>query len=411
NLESFVNVLKGAFGTGCLAMPRAFLNAGWLNGLILTVVLTSFVVYAMHVLLNGINFMEKRLGAPLPSYGKSMEVAVSIGPKRFQFLAKPMHYIVDILLALYHFGVNCIYVVFIANVLKVLGDIYLWPFDERFYMALLLPPLILTFVIRQYKHLVPFSFIANLMIAIGFIITFTYLVRDLPDLSELRPFQPLKRLPLVLGTLLFSLESVGVILAIRQSMRTPKDLLGTFGVLNCGMVLVIIFNAVFGLLGFWHYGQDTASSVLQNLPIEEIPTQLVAAMFALGIFFSYALVGYVTVDIIWHGYLEENMEADRSATIVECLVRIAIVIASVLVAIQFPDFLFLLSFVGSFCQAQLSLIFPGIVDLCIRYQVGYGPGKILFWRSMIFIVGGLAGAVAGTWAFMSNLDDQYPIMR
>ncbi|KAH8260450.1 hypothetical protein KR038_000351 [Drosophila bunnanda] len=412
NLETFINVLKCALGTGCLAMPQAFLKAGWLTGLIMTLVLGSFVVYAMNILLNDITAMERRFGVPLLTYGKSMEVAVGIGPTRFQFLARPMHYIADILLSLYHFGVNCIYVVFIAKILKVLGDIYFWPVDVRLYMALLLPPLILTFITRQFNHIVTFSFISNLMIAIGFLITLSYMIQDLPEFSELLPSQSLKRLPLVFGTILFSIESVGVMFVIRRKMRTPKDLLGTCGVLNRGMVVVILFYAGFGFLGYWHYGQDTASSVLHNLPIDEIPTQIVAALFALGIFFSYALEGYVTVDIIWHGFMAQKMETESSSSkIVECLVRVAFAIASVLVAIEYPDFWLLLAFVGSFCQAQLSLVFPGIVNLCVRYEEGYGPGRILLWRSLIFIVGGLIGGITGTLASMGKLADQYPILR
>jgi len=49
-MEAFINLLKCAFGTGCLAMPRAYYNAGWLLGLISTLLLGCFVVYAMHVL-------------------------------------------------------------------------------------------------------------------------------------------------------------------------------------------------------------------------------------------------------------------------------------------------------------------------------------------------------------------------
>jgi len=151
------------------------------------------------------------------------------------------------------------------------------------------------------------------------------------------------------------------------------------------MIVVITFYAIFGFFGYWRYGQDTASSILGNLPEKELLVflsyylttlkiifislpQLVTAMFAVAIFFSYALQGYVTVDIIWRNYLEPELE-DGSTSAVEFLVRIALVIASVLVAIQYPDFGLLLSFVGSFCLAQLGLILPGIVDLCIRYDM------------------------------------------
>lgn len=117
------------------------------------------------------------------------------------------------------------------------------------------------------------------------------------------------------------------------------------------------------------------------------------------------------MDILWQGYLEPEMEEGNASKTVEYLVRIALVIASVLVAIQYPDFGLLLAFVGSFCLAQLGFIFPGILDLCVRYEDGYGPGRIVLWRSMVFIAVGLAGCVAGTVSTLRNLNDQYPIMR
>lgn len=137
---------------------------------------------------------------------------------------------------MYHFGVDCVYVVFMAKILKSLGDIYLWPLDVRLYMALLLPSLILTFVIRKLRRFVPLAFVSNIMIAIGglilaislssclrsfyptgFVITLGYLVRDLPEFRELPPIQPLKNLPLVFGTLLFSIDSVGVVSTFKDN--------------------------------------------------------------------------------------------------------------------------------------------------------------------------------------------------
>lgn len=138
--------------------------------------------------------------------------------------------------------------------------------------------------------------------------------------------------------------------------------------------------------------------------------KLATGIFALAIFFSYALQGYVTVDIIWRNYLEPELE-DRYLRTVECLLRIALVIASVLVAIQYPDFGLLLSLVGSFCLAQLGLILPGIVDICLRYEEDYGPGKIFLIRSMLFICMGLAGGVAGTVVTLQTLYARYPVVR
>jgi len=74
---------------------------------------------------------------------------------------------VDVLMCAYHFGVDCVYVVFIAKSLKHLGDLHFWPLDERLYMAFLALPLILTFLIRDLKSLVPFALTSNILLLLG----------------------------------------------------------------------------------------------------------------------------------------------------------------------------------------------------------------------------------------------------
>ncbi|XP_039488739.1 proton-coupled amino acid transporter-like protein CG1139 [Drosophila santomea] len=410
DLEAFINVLKCGFGTGCLAMPHAFLYSGWLVGLIGTFALSSFMLYAMHILLHHINNLGIQHKMPMISYRKAVELAIMKGPRKFHFLSKPFGYLVDVLLCAYHFGVDCVYVVFVAKSLKHLGDMYLWFWDERLYMALIASPLILTFLIRDLKSLVPFAILSNILLLTGYGVILNYLFRDLPEFEPLHAIQPLRNFPFFFGTVLFSIESVGVILSLSRSMRTPENLMGTCGILNQGMILVISFYAIFGFIGYWRYGQNTANSILQNLPQEEFLSQLVTGMFALAIFFSYALQGYVTVSIIWRNYLEPELE-DTYSRAVEFLLRIALVIASVLVAIQYPDFGLLLSFVGSFCLAQLGLILPGIVDICLRYEQDYGPGRIFLLRSLLFICMGLAGGVAGTVVSLRTLYARYPVVR
>ncbi|XP_017136693.1 proton-coupled amino acid transporter-like protein CG1139 [Drosophila miranda] len=411
DLETFLNLVKCAFGTGCLAMPRAFYNAGWLIGLLATVLIGFIVVYAMHVLLNDIQHLCRRHRMAVLSYRETMELALLDGPTWLHWMSRPLGYFVDILMCAYHFGVDCVYIVFIAKNLKFLGDLYIYRMDLRLYMALLTLPLILTFLVRNLKYLLPFTVISNILTVSSFGIIFWYLVQDLPSLEGRQATQHWTQFPLFFGTVLFAIESLGVILALQRSMRHPENFLGSCGVLNRAMVLVVLFYAAFGFFGYWQYGRDTANSILHNLPSLEILPQCVMGMFAMAMFFSYALQGYVTVDIIWRGYmqpkLDENVASGRS---VEYLVRLALVIASVLVAIGYPDFGLLLSFVGSFCLAQLGLIFPGIVNMCVLYSQGYGYGKILLWRSLFFLVLGLLGGISGTVISVKELNEAYPIV-
>ncbi|ALC44275.1 CG32079, partial [Drosophila busckii] len=404
DLEAFINLLKCALGTGCLAMPCAFYEAGWLLGLIGTLVLGSFVVYAMHVLINDINVLCKRYRLSVLSYSEAMELAFQTGPESLQPLGKPLAYLVDLLLGVYHFGVDCVYVVFIAKSIKLLADMYIEPLDIRIYMGLLTVPLLASFAIRELKYLVPFAVISNLLLILSVVIICSYLFGDLPSLSERQAVQPLQGYAFFFGTVLFSIESVGVILALQLKMLNPQNYLGTFGVLNRAMFIVIAFYALFGFFGYWRYGDLTASSVLNNLPKTEILPQCVLAMFALGIFFSYALQGYITVEIIWRRYIAPRVE---DSIALEYLIRMALVLASVLVAIAYPNFGVLLSFVGSFCLAQLGLIYPGIINLCVCYREGYGLGKHLLWRALSFIVVGLVGCITGTLASLQAVKDQY----
>ncbi|KAL7733889.1 hypothetical protein ACLKA6_011600 [Drosophila palustris] len=383
DMEAFINLLKCAFGTGCLAMPRAFYNAGWLLGLISTILLGSFVVYAMHVLLNDINTLCKRYRFSALSYSETMELATLNGPAWLQPFSKWLACQVDVFLCVYHFGVDCVYVVFIAKCMKELGDIYFKPIDMRLYMALLTVPLMLTFFIRDLK----------------------YIFVNLPSLEERQAIQVWTHYPLFFGTVLFAIEAVGVILSLQLNMLNPEHYLGSFGILNRAMFVVIVFYAAFGFFGYWKYGDKTASSILNNLPRNEILPQCVLAMLGLAIFFSYALQGYISIEIIWRNYMLPRL-MDNATRSLEYLVRMAMVIASVLCAIAYPDFGLLLSFVGSFCLAQVGLIYPGIVNLCICYDQGYGPFKLRLWRSLLFVAVGLCGGIAGTVVSLTAIREQ-----
>lgn len=49
-METLVHLLKGALGTGILAMPEAFKYAGLLNGFVSTILIGILCTYCLHVL-------------------------------------------------------------------------------------------------------------------------------------------------------------------------------------------------------------------------------------------------------------------------------------------------------------------------------------------------------------------------
>ncbi|XP_030571171.1 proton-coupled amino acid transporter-like protein CG1139 isoform X2 [Drosophila novamexicana] len=403
DMEALVNLIKCTFGTGILAMPRAYCNAGWLLGLISTVLVAAIVVYSLHVLIDDINKLCKRYKMKMLSYSEAMQLAILNGPVWARPLNKYFSRQVDIFLCIYHFGVDCVYVVFMGKNIKKLADLYFTPIDTRIYMALITVPLILTFLIRDLKYLVPFSIISNVLMLISFGLILSYFLNDLPSLSERTAIQSLSKYPLFFGTILFSIEAI---LALQLHMTTPENYLGKFGVLNRAMIIVVIFYASFGFLGYWQFGDETSSSIINNLPTDETVPQCIIALFTIAIFFSYALQGYVTIEIIWRSYMTPRLMANALKS-VEYLLRMAMVVASVLCAIAYPDFGLLLSFVGSFCLAQLGFIYPSLINIFVRYSEGYGPCKIFLLRSLFFIFIGLCGGIAGTMISVAAIREKY----
>lgn len=50
NYDTLVHLLKGSLGMGILAMPKAFRNAGYLSGLVNTILIGIVCTYGLHIL-------------------------------------------------------------------------------------------------------------------------------------------------------------------------------------------------------------------------------------------------------------------------------------------------------------------------------------------------------------------------
>lgn len=105
-------------------------------------------------------------------------------------------------------------------------------------------------------------------IGIGLILT--YVLNDLPSLSQRKEFGKISEFPLFFGTTLFAIEAVGVVVALENNMKTPKSFGSRFGVLNVGMAVITLLYAIFGFLGYWKYGPESDESITLNLPSDDM---------------------------------------------------------------------------------------------------------------------------------------------
>lgn len=394
NFETLIHLLKGSLGTGILAMPLAFRNAGLIFGLIATFVIGFICTYCIHVLVRCSHILSRRMKVPSLSFADIAENAFLTGKPSMRKYSGFARGIVDLFLCIDLLGCCCVYVVFVARNLKQVADYYDYKYDISSWIFLLLIPLILLNLIRNLKFLAPFSMLANGLTVAAMCITFYYIFIDLPSMEKRSSIAEWHRLPLFFGTAIFALEGIGVVMPLENNMKTPKSFLGCPGVLNSGMFVVVCLYTGFGFFGYLRYGDGVEGSVTLNLPEQDILAQLVKVMIAVAIFITYSLQFYVPMEIIWKSV---KHRFTSKQTLYEILLRILIVICTVIIAALVPDLGPFISLIGAVCLSMLGLIFPSIIEL-VTYQVESGSHSYtMIIKNTLIISFGILGFFTGAF--------------
>lgn len=269
--ETLIHLLKGSLGSGILAMPLAFANAGLWFGLISTFIVGSICTYCVHILVKCSHILCRRAQVPSLGFADVAETAFLAGPTALHKWSRFARFIINTFLVIDLIGCCCVYNVFVAtNVKQVVEHYYHIDLDLRWYILSLLLPLIFINLIRNLKHLAPFSVVANILMGVGVAITMYYILADLPSVSERPVIADWHRLPMFFGTVIFALEGIGVVMSLENNMKTPQNFIGCPGVLNFGMIFVVTLYASVGFLGYLKFGEQTQGSITLNLPVEHM---------------------------------------------------------------------------------------------------------------------------------------------
>lgn len=91
NFDTMVHLLKGNIGTGILAMPDAFRNAGWVIGLFGTMIMGGICTHCMHMLVGCAHELCWRTQKPSLNFSEVVEYSFKTGPdclRNYSKLAK-----------------------------------------------------------------------------------------------------------------------------------------------------------------------------------------------------------------------------------------------------------------------------------------------------------------------------------
>ncbi|XP_067621826.1 proton-coupled amino acid transporter-like protein CG1139 isoform X4 [Eurosta solidaginis] len=300
NFDTLVHLLKGNIGTGILAMPDAFKNAGLYVGLVGTLIMGAICTHCMHMLVKSSHELCRRLQQPSLNFSEVAFCSFETGPsglRRYSHVARRM---ITTFLFITQIGFCCVYFVFVAVNIKEVVDHY-FPnnyINVKLYLILILIPMIPLNLVRNLKYLTPVSLAAAVLTILGLAFSFFYILHDLPNTDTVKPIATWAQLPLYFGTAIYAFEGIGVILPLENNMKRPEDFGGTTGVLNTGMTVVACLYTTVGFFGYLKYGENVKGSITLNLPSDQLLSQLVRIAMAIAIFLSYTLQFYVPVNIV-----------------------------------------------------------------------------------------------------------------
>ncbi|KAM0733201.1 Proton-coupled amino acid transporter-like protein [Formica fusca] len=403
NAETLLHLLKGSLGTGILAMPKAFDHAGYIIGLVATIIIGLLCTYCMRILVFSEYELCKRRRVPSMTYPATAESALLEGPVFLRRFSKASIHIINTFLMIYQMGTCCVYIVFISRNLKTaLSSIV--SMELEIYMAILLLPLIFVNYIRNLKFLAPFSTIANIIMFAGFAIILYFIFREPLSFENRESIGEVKNFPLFFGTVLFALESIGVIMPLENEMKTPRSFMKPFGVLNIAMSIIVTMYATLGFFGYIRFGKEIDGSITLNLPHEEPLGIAVQILLAIAIFFTHPIQCYVAIDISWNEYISPLLEKYRYKLLWEYVVRTVIILITFGLAVTVPELDLFISLFGAFCLSGLGLAFPAIIQLCAFWKVmGPTEKKIMLAKNMCLILIGVLGLIVGTYTSLSKI--------
>jgi len=101
-----------------------------------------------------------------------------------------------------------------------------------------------------------------------------------------------------------------------RAMKEKKNFNKLFGVLNASILILILLYCAAGFLGYLSYGDDVEASVTLSLPEGPLYSS-VKLMYAIAVIFTYPIILYVPIEMLWPNIKSKLRELKKSDTTIE----------------------------------------------------------------------------------------------
>ena len=194
------------------------------------------------------------------------------------------------------------------------------------------------------------------------------------DLNEF----DLKEFVASIGVTVASYSAQMYLSIIECDMKKPKDVPL---VMNAGYFAMTVLKIGVGVIAYMTFGENTHEVVTLNLPTGMILTAVNIVVVVLSLS-SYTLPMFTVFEILekdspWlmTGDIELSSEKELDEetkqsyiAIRRTVVRLALVIVTLIMAVSVPHFGLVLSFIGSFTGAFLEMVFPSLFYVILKHE-------------------------------------------
>lgn len=359
---AWAHMVKAGMGTGIMAMPMAFKYGGLVFGLFGTPLVGFICGHCVLLLIATAQHLYVRARVPTMTMDQVAFYAFLCGPPRLRCCATAARIFVQAALFLTYLFTGISYTIFIGEAIQQM--LKQWTgteFDQRLCIASLAVVLIPLCQIRQMRTLVPFSVLANVFIVVGFGITMYYLLDETPDLDSVNMGPTLVGLPIFFSTCIYSMEGIGAVMPVENTMRNPRHLGGWWGLATRAVAFIVVLFTAIGVLGYLRFGPEVRGSIVLNLDSTLPAAQAVKGLLAVAIICTFPLQFYVLTELVTP-YIKTHVTSASLQNWAQVGMRVALVTASLLIAVLL-DLELVIALMGAVLFSTLGLLIPAGVHL------------------------------------------------
>ncbi|KAF5301780.1 hypothetical protein FQR65_LT08763 [Abscondita terminalis] len=390
--SALLHLVKSVIGSGILSLPIAFKCAGLIMGTVGLVITATICLYCTYLIIESSNYLNKATGSTISSFAEVAGASCRCGPKWAHKYENFLKNLMNGGIFLGYYACLSIYTVIISMNLEKIVTFYWKPIDIRLYMAILFIPLLLISYVPNWKRLAVVSMITNIFLMSGVTITMYYLIKALPSQEEKELIADVETLPTFFSIVIFSMQTIGAALPLKNSMKDPTKFLGYFGVFNKSGIIIVSLYFLVGFLGYFCYGSNTKENITLNLPSDSYAAQAVQLLITLSVLGAYGVQFFVTLEILWEA-IEKRLTKRRK--LINYILRTLMVLVAVLVAIAVPTIVPFVSLMSAICFSTVGIIIPVIVHMLTFWDEAFNNYFIIA-KYIVIIIFGILACIFGT---------------